>query len=207
MSAPVPTVFVVDDDPSVRSALARLIRSVGLQVETFSSTQEYKERPPFEGPGCVVLDVRMPGASGLDLQTEIVERGGPPIVFITGHGSVAQSVRAMKAGAVDFLEKPFEEEELLSAVHRAIDRGIQARENQNQRREVERRIAFLTERERQVFELVVSGRMNKQIASSLGISEKTVKVHRARVMEKMQAGSLADLVRMAEKVLKPRQSP
>jgi len=195
------TVFVVDDDPSVRGGLGRLFKSVGLGVEAFASAREFLERPPAPGAACLVLDVRLPELSGLDLQAELAERGvAIPIIFITGHGSVPMSVRAMKAGAADFLEKPVDEQELLDAVHRALERARVAKGEEAALEEVRGRLASLTPREREVLAHVVAGRLNKQIAADLGTSEKTVKVHRARVMEKMKVSSLAELVRAAEKL-------
>jgi len=196
-----PIVFVVDDDNSVRKSLARLIRSVGLNVETFASADAFLDRNPYEGPACLILDVRMPGLSGLDLQKELTASGQvPSIIFITGHGNIPMSVRAMKAGAVEFLEKPIEDQVLLDAVHHAIEKNREAKLNQAELRQIQACINSLTPREHQVFSRVVTGMLNKQIAFDLGTSEKTIKVHRARVMQKMQADSLADLVRMAEKV-------
>lgn len=195
------TVFVVDDDPSVRAAIARLMKSVGLEVETFGSAQEFLALDHPDKPSCLVLDIRMPGLSGLDLQDELAAAElDMPVIFITGHGSIPMSVRAMKAGAVDFLEKPFEDQALLDAVHKAIDQDRQARLEQAEMREIQQRADSLTPREHKVFSFVVTGMLNKQIAYELGMSEKTVKVHRARVMQKMQADSLADLVRLADKV-------
>ena len=194
-------VFVVDDDDGVRRALERLIKSVGLTVETFASAQELLDRDPPDRPACVVTDVRMPGLSGLDLQQELADAGhSMPIVFMTGHGTVPMSVRAMKAGAVDFLQKPVDEQQLLDAIRQAMERGSRERQVHDQQEEIQSRVATLTAREREVFELVVSGMLNKQVAAELGASEKTIKVHRARVMHKMQADSLADLVRMAERL-------
>jgi RNA polymerase sigma factor (sigma-70 family) len=194
-------VFVVDDDAAVRRSVERLIRSVGLRVESFASAQEFLRREPPDGPACVVLDVRMPGLSGLDLQEKLTAAElAIPVIFMTGHGTVPMSVRAMKAGAVDFLQKPFDDQVLLDAVHQALERDRQARLEGEQLQEVRQRMESLTPREREVFALVVSGMLNKQIAAELGTSEKTIKVHRARVMLKMQADSLADLVRLAEKL-------
>lgn len=195
-----PTVFIVDDDESVRKSLARLITSVGLKVEMFSSATDFLKREPYDGPCCLVLDVRMPGLSGLDLQAEISKADHTPsIVFISGHGNIPMSVQAIKAGAVDFIEKPFDEQTLLDAVHLAIQKDRRAKTEQAELREIHERVESLTPREREVFALVVTGMLNKQIAFEMGISEKTIKVHRARVMQKMQAESLADLVRLAEK--------
>jgi len=194
------TVFVVDDDAAVRRSLERLIRTVGLDVVTFSTAQEFLEHGPLDGPGCLVLDVRMPGLSGLDLQEKLTDAGfSVPVIIMTGHGTIPMSVRAMKAGAVDFLQKPFDEQVLLDAVNQALERDRETRKTEAQRLEALRRMEALTPREREVFEQVVRGLLNKQIAAELGASEKTIKVHRARVMQKMEAGSLADLVRMAER--------
>jgi FixJ family two-component response regulator len=194
-----PTVFVVDDDASVRRSLRRLIESVGLPVECYESAQEFLSGHDAQRGGCLVLDVRMPGLSGLDLQQMLVDKGAAvPIVFITGHGDVPMTARAMKAGAVDFIEKPFNDQVLLDAIGRALERDAQAREARAHQAEVARRLSTLTARERDVMLLVVSGMMNKEVAGELGISEKTVKVHRSRVMAKTQADSLAELVMLAQ---------
>jgi len=189
---------VVDDDASVRKSLSRVISQAGYRVEAYTSSREFLARVPGPGPSCLVLDVRMPGITGLELQQTLAGAVHEmPIVFITGHGDIPMSVKAMKAGAVDFLTKPFVRKDLLDAIARAVakdarDLGTEARDD-----EIRSRVKLLTPRESQVFALVVTGMLNKQIASELGIGEKTVKVHRARVMEKMQAGSLAALVRLA----------
>ncbi len=194
------TVFVVDDDPLVLGAVETLIKSVGLNVHTFSSAQAFLEFDLPDEPGCLVLDIRMPQLSGLDLQDELAARGlALPVIFITGHGTVPLSVRAMKAGAVDFLQKPFEDQDLLDAVQRAIEKYGQAREERRQTGEIKRRVESLTNREAQVLLGVAEGKLNKQIAHDLGLSENTVKTHRAHIMQKMQAESLADLIRLTEK--------
>jgi RNA polymerase sigma factor (sigma-70 family) len=194
-------VFVVDDDASIRRALERLIRSVDLTVESFASAKELLGRKPPDGPACIVTDVRMPGLSGLDLQKELASAGlDLPVIFLTGHGTIPMSVRAMKAGAVDFLQKPVDDQVLLDTIHQAIELDRQTRTQRARQDQLEQRLESLTPREREVFALVVQGLLNKQVAGELGTSEKTVKVHRARVMQKMEADSLADLVRMGERV-------
>ena len=188
-------VFVVVDDDSVRRALGRLFRSVGLEVDTFASAQDFLRIQLPDRPACLVVDVRMPGSSGLDLQDTLADRKcAIPIIFITGHGNVPMSVRAMKAGAVDFLEKPFENQQLLDGVQRALAKDRLARRQRRRRQQILQRHHTLTGREKEVMGWVASGLLNKQIARELGITEKTVKVHRARVMSKMKADSLAELV-------------
>ena len=195
---PKPVVFVVDDDISVRESLELMIRCAGWQPETFASAQEFLDRPRVHGPSCLILDVSLPGLSGLDLQQRIMaERGDMPIIFITGHGDVPMSVRAMKAGAVEFLMKPYGEEALLAAVRNAIERSKAVLLLQEKSRSIRESHASLTPREREVMELVVSGLLNKQVGGDLGISEITVKTHRGSVMRKMKADSIADLVKMA----------
>jgi FixJ family two-component response regulator len=195
------TVFVVDDDASVRDALGSLIRSVGLHVRLFASAHEFLDSPKPEAPACLVLDVRMPGLSGLDCQRQLAEAGfHVPIIFMSGHGDVPMSVRAMKAGAVDFLTKPFRDQDLLDSVQQAIERDLQRRAEEQQVAGLRERFASLTTREREVMAWVVSGRLNKQIAAELGTSEITIKVHRGQVMRKMGADSLADLVRIATRI-------
>jgi FixJ family two-component response regulator len=193
-----PLVFLVDDDASVRKSLARLVKTAGYEAELFASVRDFLARAPYDGPCCLVLDVRMPGLTGLDLQEALRVAGQRlSIVFITGHRDVPVSVKAMKAGAVDFLTKPVDAETLLEAIRQAVARTLTDRRRQARVKEIRGRIATLTPREAAVFALVVTGMLNKQIGAQLGIGEKTVKVHRARVMEKMQAGSLAELVRLA----------
>ena len=194
-------VYVIDDDPSIREAISSLIRSVGMSVQAFGSAKEFLASTRPNAPACLVLDVRMPGLSGLELQRELTEAGiNIPIIFITGHGDIPMSVRAMKAGAMEFLTKPFRDQDLLDAIEQAIDRDRELRKQQAGIADLRDCFERLTPREREVMELVVAGLLNKQIAVRLGISEITVKLHRHQVMEKMKANSLADLVRMSEKL-------
>ena len=196
-----PTVFVVDDDASVREAVRSLLRSVGLSVETFGTAQEFLSSPCNSSPGCLVLDVRLPGIGGLELQHQLAQRNlHIPIIFITGHGDIPMSVRAIKAGALEFLTKPFRDQDLLDVVQQAIDQDRRARQQRAEIAELRQRYEGLSPREREVMALVARGLPNKQIAGTLGTSEATVKLHRGRSMQKMQAGSLADLIRMAEKL-------
>ncbi len=199
MIARKPTVFVIDDDPSVRMSLSRLLRSVGFETETFASAEAFLERTHYDGVGCIVLDVRMPGLSGMDLQEELNRAEySMPIIFITGHGNIPMSVRAMKRGAVEFLTKPFDDEKLLQAVREAIEKDGSAKEDRKKVGDVRSRIDTLTPREHEIFRYVITGMLNKQIALKLDIAEKTVKVHRGRIMEKLCVNSVADLVRLAE---------
>ena len=194
-----PLVFVVDDDRSVRKSLTRVLGSVGYAVEAIASAREFLARQPHPGPCCLVLDVRMPGLTGIQLQELLAATGRRvSIVFVTGHADVPTSVKAMKAGAVDLLTKPVEAKDLIAAIQRALTRDERDRATEARRAEIQRRVRLLTKRETEVFALVVTGMLNKQIAAALGIGEKTVKVHRARVMEKMRAGSVAELVRLAD---------
>jgi FixJ family two-component response regulator len=190
-------VYVVEDDASLRKAIAELVRSEGLAVETFPSAEAFLAFEPLDGPSCLVLDLQLPGPSGLELQAALGDaQRTMPIVFITGHGTVPASVRALQGGAVDFLEKPFEDEALLDGIRRALGQSRVARTETAARVMIERRLSALTRREREVLDLVVTGMMNKQIAVTLGAAEKTIKIHRGRVMRKMGAASVADLVRM-----------
>ena len=199
-----PIVFVVDDDLAVRRSTERLIRSIGLEVQTFTSAREFLRNPRPERPACLVLDVRMPGLSGMDLQRNLSKSGiHIPIIFITGHGDIPMSVRAMKAGAVEFLTKPFGSRGLLDAVRAAIERDRLAQKEQSETGELRERYEQLTPREREVMVRVAAGLLNKQVASELATTERTIKFHRAHIMQKMRAESLPDLVRMAEKLGAP----
>jgi FixJ family two-component response regulator len=202
-----PIVFVVDDDASIRDALKSLIRSVGLQVGLFSSPREFLQAERPEAPSCLVLDIRLPGKSGLEFQSELAMAGiNIPIIFITGHGDIPMSVRAMKGGAVEFLTKPFRDQDLLDAIQVALERDRVRRQQEAEIAVLRDRLSSLTPREREVLPLVVSGLLNKQVAAEIGTTEATVKVHRSQLMRKMGADSLPELVRMAEKIDLPRKS-
>ena len=204
MNEPAPIVFVVDDDPSIRRAIKRLIGSVGLQVELFGSAQEFLLGKRPDAPSCLVLDIRLPGISGLDFQQELAEANiHIPIIFITAHGDIPMTVRAMKAGAVEFLTKPFRDQDLLDAIQLALERDRARRQREAEIVVLRQRFESLSPRERQVVGMVVSGMLNKQIAAEIGTTENTVKVHRSRATEKMRAQSLADLVKMVEKLRRP----
>lgn len=201
MNTALDTVFVVDDDLSIREALSSLIRSVGLRVETFPSAADFLQQPRPAGNACLVLDVRMPGLSGLDLQAEFARSGEPiPIIFITGHGDIPMAVRAMKAGAVEFLSKPFRDEDLLDAIRHALEQGRVARDEADELSELRSKYDSLTSREREVITFMIACALNKQAAAELGVSEMTIKVHRHNIMRKMKVRSLPDLVRMMERL-------
>jgi FixJ family two-component response regulator len=206
-SAGIPTVFIVDDDRSMRQAIQDLVESVGLRAVAFATGQDFLRRESTDGPSCLVLDVRLPQMSGLDFQRQLAETGVQiPIVFITAHGDISMSVRALKSGAVEFLTKPFRDQDLVDAIQQALQRDSATRQQQTETDGLNQRYQSLTAREREVMTFVVSGMLNKQIASEIGASEATVKIHRGRVMQKMQAGSIVELVRMADKLkLSPRK--
>jgi FixJ family two-component response regulator len=203
----VPTVFIIDDDRGMRQSIQDLVESVGLHAESFATGGEFLNRKRTNDPSCLVLDIRLPQMSGLDFQRQLAEAGMQiPIIFVTAHGDVPMSVRALKSGAVEFLTKPFRDQDLLDAIQQALQRDRAAQEQQAEIHDLQERYGALTARERQVMALVVSGMLNKQIASEIGASEATVKIHRGNVMRKMQAGSVVDLVRMADKLkLSPRK--
>jgi FixJ family two-component response regulator len=199
--ADVPTVFIIDDDRGVRQSIQDLVESVGLHCESFATTQDFLGSQRAEGPSCLVLDVRLPGMSGLDFQRNLAGKGiHIPVIFVTGHGDIPMTVQAMKSGAVEFLTKPFRDQDLLDAIQQALQRDRASREQQREGDDLRKRYDTLTPREREVMGLVVSGMLNKQIASELGASETTVKMHRGRLMQKMRAGSLVELLRMADKI-------
>jgi FixJ family two-component response regulator len=200
-SSVIPTVFIIDDDRGMRQSMQDLVESVGLRAESFATGEEFLRRKRTNDPSCLVLDVRLPQMSGLDFQRQLAETGVQiPIIFVTAHGDVPMSVRALKSGAVEFLTKPFRDQDLLDAIQQALQRDRAAREQQAEMHDLQVRYRGLTAREREVMTLVVSGMLNKQIASEIGASEATVKIHRGHVMQKMQAGSIVDLVRMADKL-------
>jgi len=195
------TVYVVDDDPSVRAGLSRLLQSMGLTVKTFASAREFLEQAVSEEPGCLIVDLRMPAMNGLELQEQLMTRNlNLPVIFLTGYGTVPASVRAMKRGAVDFLEKPVDDQVLLDAIYQALEKDRENSHHQAEAKAIQDRLKSLTPREYEVFTLITTGLLNKQVAYELGTAEKTIKVHRARIMEKMHCESLAQLVRLAEKV-------
>lgn len=199
-----PIVFIVDDDASVRDAISNLLEAVGLRTKSFASTEAFWKEPRPEVPSCLVLDVRLPGANGIEFQQTLIKHGvSVPIIFITAHGDVPMTSRAMKAGAIEFLMKPFQKDELLAAVHHGLDRDRVRREQEGDLSALKAKVAQLSQREREVMDLVVTGLINKEVGARLGLSEVTVKIHRGRVMQKMEAASLADLVRMADKLNPP----
>jgi FixJ family two-component response regulator len=201
MSEPRPIIFIVDDDASVRDALCNLLEAVGLRTKSFASTEAFWKEPRPDVPSCLVLDVRLPGASGLEFQQTLIKQGvSVPIIFITAHGDVPMTSRAMKAGAIEFLMKPFQKNELLAAVHQGLERDRVRRAQDADLSALKAKVAQLSQREREVMDLVVTGLINKEVGARLGLSEVTVKIHRSRVMQKMEAASLADLVRMADKL-------
>jgi FixJ family two-component response regulator len=201
MSSAAPVVYIIDDDAGVRSAMQRLLKSIGLRSEAFAAANDFLQRTPHDSPSCLILDVRLPGMSGLDLQRKLLEAGIQiPIIFITAHGDIPMSVRAMKSGAVEFLTKPFRDQDLLDAIQQALERDGIARQKQLEIAQLQQRLDSLTARERQVMRLVISGKATKEIASELGTSEITAKVHRGQVMHKMKAESVLELGRMAEKL-------
>lgn len=199
-----PVVFIVDDDARMRAAMQRLLKTVGLHFESFATPEDFLRRKPLNAPSCLVLDVRLPGMSGLEVQSKLIEKGvNIPIIFITGHADIPMSVKAMKSGAVEFLTKPFRDQDLIDAIQHALERDSQTREHQNEIADLEERYTSLTAREREVMLLIVSGMLTKQIASTLGTTEVTATVHRGQVMRKMQANTPAELGRMAEKLKLP----
>ena len=202
MSEPRQIIFIVDDDASVRDAISNLLEAVGLRTKSFASTEDFWKEPRADVPSCLILDVRLPGASGLEFQQTLIKHGvSVPIIFITAHGDVPMTSRAMKAGAIEFLMKPFQKDELLAAVRHGLDRDRIRREQDAEVSALKAKVAQLSQREREVMELVVTGLINKEVGARLGLSEVTVKIHRSRVMQKMEAASLAELVRMADKLI------